>query len=88
MRDTTAEVERHYRQMLLKRSGAERLAMGCSMHAMARELIVASVLEKEPGASPVVLRRALFLRFYGREFDPETCERILARLSEDSDPGT
>lgn len=74
-----------YRRLLLERSGEERLKMGCSMHAMARELITASVLEKDPHASPATLRQAIFLRFYGREFDSATQERILARLMEQAD---
>lgn len=43
--------------------------MGCSMHATAQALIRASTLEKDPLASPATLRKALFLRFYGHEFD-------------------
>lgn len=83
MKDTSPEIERMYREMLLQRSGEERLKMGCSMHATARALVMASVLEKDPQASPATLRRTLFLRFYGHEFDPETREKILRALGED-----
>lgn len=82
MTDTTPEVARRYRELLLRRSGEERLKMGCSMHAAARALVRASVLEKEPYASPAAVRRALFLRFYGHEFDAAARERILAALEE------
>ncbi len=51
--------------------------MGCSMHATARALVRASVLEVNPQASPAALRRALFLRFYGHEFGAETRGKIL-----------
>jgi len=77
MTDTSPEVERKFREMLLGRSGEERLRMGCSMHATAQALVRASVLEKDPAASPATLRRALFLRFYGCDFDPATREKIL-----------
>ena len=80
MNDTTPEIERKYREMLLQRSGEDRLKVGCSMHATAQTLVRASVLEKDPLASPAALRRALFLRFYGHEFDAETRERILLAL--------
>lgn len=80
MNDTSPDVGRAFREMLLQRSGEERLRMGCSMHATARALVRASVLEKDPSASPATLRRALFLRFYGRDFDAETRERILLAL--------
>jgi len=84
MTDTSPEVMERYRAMLLARSGEERLKMGSSMNATARALIRASVLAKDPQASPATLRRALFLRLYGHEFDTEERERILARLGRDS----
>ena len=80
MNDTRPEIAEKYRQMLLSRSGEERLRMGSSMNATARALIRASVRAKDPQASPATLRRALFLRFYGHEFGAEERERILARL--------
>ena len=84
MTDTSPEVMDRYRAMLLARSGEERLKMGCSMSATARALIRASVLAKDPQASPGTVRRALFLRLYGHEFDAEAREKILARLGRDS----
>jgi hypothetical protein len=86
MSDTRPEVAEQYRRLLLSRSGEERLKMGSSMHATARALIRASVLERNPLASADVLRRELFLRLYGNEFDAETQERILARLGLDPSP--
>jgi len=80
MNDTAPEIDHRFRAMLLERSGEERLKMGCSMHATAQALVKASVLEKDPLASPVVLRRALFLRFYGHEFEAGTREKILLAL--------
>ena len=69
--------------MLLGRSPEERLKMGCSMGATARVLVRASVLAQDPQASPAAVRRALFLRFYGHEFDAVEQERILERLGQD-----
>lgn len=80
MNDTDPEVEQKFVAMLLERSGEERLKMGCSMHATARALVRASVLEKNPRASPAALRQALFLRFYGHEFNAEAREKILLAL--------
>lgn len=80
MKDTRTEIEQRYRAMLLARSPEERLKMGCSMHATARSLVRASVLARNPEASPADLRRALFQRFYGHELGPEDRERIIAWL--------
>ncbi len=38
------------------------------MFATARALVVASMREKEPLASPARVREGLFLRFYGADF--------------------
>ncbi len=80
MSDTSVEVARKYREMLLQRSGADRLKMGCSMFATARALVVASLREREPSASPAALRQGVFLRFYGTEFGMDERERIVAWL--------
>ena len=81
MRDTPPDVDARYRRMLLERSGEDRLRMGFSMYATARALVVASILAKEPEASPERIREAIFLRFYGRDFDQATRDRIAARLA-------
>jgi len=81
MKDTSAAMERKYRDMLLKRSGEERLKMGCSMHATAQALVRASALAVEPSASPSSLKKFLFLRFYGQDFDGATRKRILRALA-------
>jgi len=81
MNDTSPELEAKYRAMLLERSGEERLKMSCSMHATAKALVRASVLHEAPHSSPAALRQALFLRFYGHEFDPAMREKILCALA-------
>ncbi len=62
--------------MLLKCSGADRLKMGCSMHATSRTLVEASLSQKDP----IALKRALFLRFYGEDFEPAARRRIMRAL--------
>jgi len=80
VKDTSDAIERKFRDMLLKRSGEERLKMGCSMHATAQALVRASTLEEDPPASPATLKKALFLRFYGEDFDAATRKRIFRAL--------
>ena len=80
MKDTSDAMEVKYRNMLLKRSGEARLKMGCSMHATAKALVRASALQADPSASPSSLKKVLFLRFYGQDFDSATRKRILRAL--------
>ncbi len=90
MTDTPPAVMQRYRAMLLARSPEERLKMGCSMGATARALVRASALASDPHASPADIRRALFMRFYGHEFDAAQREKIMASLEghETTSPGS
>jgi hypothetical protein len=76
VKDTPSEVEEIFCRMLMRRSGEERVKMGCSMHATARALVIASIPEENPDA----VSQALFLRFYGHEFEPKQRQRILRAL--------
>jgi hypothetical protein len=80
VKDTPPEIEAKFQRMIMQRSGEERLKMGCSMHTSSRELIKASMGDKDPTA----LKKALFLRFYGHEFGLKERRKILLAL-EDAD---
>ena len=86
MKDTPPEMEARYRDMLMQRSGEERLKMGCAMRETARALVEASIREQDPQATPEAVRKGLFLRFYGHEFDPESRAKILAAIESASHP--
>ena len=86
MKDTTPEMEDRFQNMLMQRSGEERLKMGCAMRETARALIEASIREQDPQATPEAVRRRLFLRFYGHEFDADSRAKILAVLESSSHP--
>jgi hypothetical protein len=81
MSDTGSQVAEQYRRRLLGRSGEERLKMASSMRATPLARVRASVLSRDPQASPPALRRAVLLVFYGDEFTPEVRDSILARLA-------
>ena len=81
MKDTSPEMEQRFRRMMLARSGEDRLKMGRSMYETAQALIVASLKEHTPNPTRDDVRRALFLRLYGGDFDKETSENVLASLA-------
>lgn len=62
MNDTSPEVERKMREMIMARSGEERFIMGALMFDAAREIILASLPKDLPEAE---LRSRLFERVYG-----------------------
>jgi hypothetical protein len=75
-------MDERYRAMLMQRTGEERLIMGCAMRDTARTLVEASLREHDPQVSVVNLRKGVFLRFYGHEFDPETRAKILTAIEQ------
>ena len=77
MKDTPPEMDARYRDMLMQRCGEERLKMGCAMRETARAFVEASIREQDPQATPEAVRKGLFLRFYGHEFDAESRAKIL-----------
>ena len=81
MKDTSEAMEARYRELLMRRSGSERLKMGCSMLATARALARASVQARDPSVSPSSLRRELFLHFYRTDFGPSDQQKILTHLA-------
>jgi len=75
-KDTKFRTEVRYRKMTMARTGEERMLMGDSLYETARSLILAHM----KNASPEELRKTIFTKFYGHEFDRATRERIIARL--------
>ena len=82
MKDTPPEVEERFRQMLMARTPGERLEMACDMFQMARELMRAQILAENPKATEKEVRREIFLRTYGQDFDAETLNKILRAFEE------
>jgi hypothetical protein len=62
MNDTPPEIEAMVREMIMKRSGEERLIMGARMFDAAREMVIASLPANLP---PEEFKSRLFERIYG-----------------------
>jgi hypothetical protein len=86
MKDTPPEMDARYRDMLMQLSGEERLKMGCTMRETARAFVEASIREQDPQATSKAIRKGLFLRFYGHEFDLESRTKILAAIESTRHP--
>lgn len=85
IRLSTAYEER-YRAMLMQRCGEACLIMGCAMRDTARAFVEASLREQRPQAREMTIRKGRFLRFYGHEFDAQTCDKILAAIERAAQP--
>jgi hypothetical protein len=79
MNDTPEAVQNFYQTLLMRRSGSERLQMGCAMFDTARAFARANLRGRSRNDDE--LRVHLFVRTYGGDFDAETVERISEWLS-------
>ncbi len=82
MRDTSPEMEEKMHEMIRLKSPIERLKMGASMYNTSKQLILRSILEKNPDISKTALRQELFLCFYGNDMDPVQRDAIIKHFSQ------
>ncbi|MBI1883340.1 MAG: hypothetical protein HYS08_03940 [Chlamydiae bacterium] len=82
MKDTSLELSRKFREMLMQKTSEERLLMGGSMFGMSKQCVTSSILRKNLKISFSDLKKEIFLRFYGREFDSYTIGKITRHLAE------
>ena len=81
MLDTHPEIAVRYRNMMMCKSGEERLRMGCSMFDAAKLIARESILARHPDITGAEMKREIFMRFYGHEFSPADRERVMSALS-------
>lgn len=79
MSDTPPAFERLWRQMILERSGAERLKMGCAMFDASRALLRAG-LRASGQTAPGIDEWAEILRLTYPELDARIRDGVLERL--------
>lgn len=80
-RDTSTEAQARYRDMLMALTPEQRLIMCTRMWADARALVIAGLAD-EPNPEGHSLRARIFLRMYGRDFEPAERARIVAWFDE------
>ena len=80
MNDTNKKMQDIYIRMMMEKTNAERLIMGCSMFKTAKIIVHSSILEKKPDIAENELRVELFLRFYGPDFNESEKQKIIGYL--------
>lgn len=80
MNDTHPGITLKVKEMMAKKTGEERLKMGCSMYELSKQLVISSIMQQNPDASPTLVHREVFLRFYGQDFDSKSREKIINHL--------
>jgi len=81
MDDTPKYITEKLHALLEKKSYTERYQMSWSMYLTSRFLVLRGIKEEHPEYTDIDLRKELFLRFYGDDFNEEQKKKILAHLS-------
>jgi hypothetical protein len=81
MFDTHPDVAIPFRDLMMSKTGEQRLLMGCSMFETAKKIVLSSICNRKPGISDAEIRREIFLRFYGLDFSEADKDKVLSALS-------
>jgi len=84
MFDTHPEIAVRFRELMMRKSGQERLLMGCTMYDTAKQIVRSAIYNSRPGITDAELKREIFLRFYGPEFSQADREKFISVLASDS----
>jgi hypothetical protein len=81
MLDTHPDIAVLYRDLMMSKSGQERLLIGCSMYDTAKQIVRSAIYNDRPGITDEEMKKEIFLRFYGKEFYGDYREKILSALT-------
>jgi hypothetical protein len=65
MKDTDKSIEKTFFEMVMKKSGEERIRMGFEMFELAKKSIVASILHENSSLSEAEMKVEILKRCYG-----------------------
>jgi len=80
MFDTHPDVAIRYRDLMMSKSGQQRLLMGCSMYDTAKQIVRSAIYNSRPNITDKDMKKEIFLRFYGHEFSRADREKFLSAL--------
>ncbi len=83
MFDTHPEIAVRFRELMMRKSGEQRLLMGCSMYDAAKQIVLSAIHNRQPEITDAEIKREIFLRFYGEEFSQADREKLLSALASD-----
>jgi hypothetical protein len=81
MNDTHPDVADRFRNLMMSKTGQERLLMGCSMCDASKKIVRSSIYNNHPKITEAGMRKEIFLRFYRQEFGRIERENIILALT-------
>jgi len=83
MFDTHPDIAIRFRDLMMSKTGQERLLMGCSMYDTAKQIVRSAIYNSRPEITDEEMKKEIFLRFYGKEFNRTDREKFLSALAEE-----
>jgi hypothetical protein len=83
MNDTHPDVAIRFRELMMRKSGEQRLLMGCSMYDTAKQIVRSAIYNSRPGITDTEMKKEFFLIFYGQDFSQAEGEKYLSALASD-----
>ena len=83
MNDTHPDVAIRFRELIMSKSGEERLLMGCSMYDTAKRIVRSAIYNSRPEITDAEIKREIFLRFYGPDFSQAERDKFFSALASD-----
>ena len=80
MFDTHPDVAIRFRDLMMSKSGQQRLLMGCSMYDTAKKIVRSAIYNSRPEITDHEMKKEIFLRFYGKDFSRADREKFLSAL--------
>ena len=81
MNDTHPDIAKKFQELMMSKSGEQRLLMGCSMFDTAKKIVQSALASQRPEITAKEMREGIFSRFYGHEFTHAEREKILAAMA-------
>jgi hypothetical protein len=78
LRDTDPASAARYHELLRAQAPHQRLAQAAALTRMTRQLALAGIRQRHPGASADEVRARLIVRLYGREVAERLCGTVPA----------
>ncbi|MDR4499675.1 MAG: hypothetical protein MRK02_17415 [Candidatus Scalindua sp.] len=80
MKDTSPAIEVKFFNMMMAKSGIERLKMGFEMYEMSRKMVIASITKDNPGITDKEMKISLLKRFYGDDLSSDTKKKFAEKI--------
>lgn len=83
MNDTHPDIAIRFRELMMRKSGEQRLLMGCSMYDTAKQTVRSAIYSSRPGITEVEMKKEIFLIFYGQEFNQAERDKFFSAMASD-----